>query len=63
MRGQRDPQPTMPAFVDPGEVVPPDHSPLRLIKALARLSPEFDVMYTKTGCPSAPPGDCGRPPS
>ena len=27
MRGQRDPQATMPAFVDPGEVVPPDHPP------------------------------------
>lgn len=59
MRGQRDPQVTMLAFVDLEARVPPDH-PLRTIKALAdqalaRLSPDFDRMYAQAGRPSIPP--------
>ena len=50
MRGRRDPQGTMLAFVDLEERVPSDR-PLRTIKAVAdeapeRLSPEFDRMYS-----------------
>ena len=53
MRGRRDPQVTMLAFVDLEERVPKDH-PLRTIKtvadkALERLSVEFDRMYSKVG--------------
>lgn len=59
MRGRRDPQVTMLAFIDPETRVPPDH-PLRTIKrlaeqALAALSPEFDRMYAEVGRPSIPP--------
>ena len=54
MRGQQDPQVTMLAFVDLEARVPPDH-PLRIIKALAALSPEFDRMYAEEGRPSIPP--------
>lgn len=59
MRGQRDPQVTMLAFVDLEARVPPDH-PLRTIKALAdqalaQLSPDFDRMYAQVGRPSIPP--------
>ena len=59
MRGRRDPQATMLAFVDLEERVPKDH-PLRTIKtvadeALERLSPEFDRMYSKVGRASVPP--------
>jgi hypothetical protein len=48
MRGRRDPQITMLAFIDLEERVPPDH-PLRTIKrladhALAELSPRLDAM-------------------
>jgi transposase len=47
------------AFIDPETRVPPDH-PLRTIKAVAdraltRLSPEFDRMYSAVGRPSIPP--------
>jgi transposase len=47
------------AFVDLDERVPPNH-PLRTIKrfadrALAKLSPTFDVMYGAGGRPSIPP--------
>ena len=54
MRGRRDPQATMLAFVDLEERVPKDH-PLRTIKAVAadaleRLSAEFDRMYSKVAC-------------
>jgi len=46
-------------YVDPAALVPPDH-PLRVIRplvnaALARLSPEFDEIYSLTGRPSIPP--------
>ena len=59
MRGSRDPQATMLAFVDLEERVPQGH-PIRTIKiiadeALERLSPEFDRMYSKVGRASVPP--------
>ena len=59
MRGRRNPQASMLAFVDLEERVPPHH-PLRTIKrfadrALARLSPRFDAMYGAGGRPSIPP--------
>lgn len=59
MRGQREPQVTMLAFIDPESRVPPDH-PVRIIKAmadraLAELSPVFDTMYAEVGRPSIPP--------
>ena len=59
MRGRRNPQVTMLAFVDLEERVPPNH-PLRTIKrladrALAELSPVFDEMYATGGRPSIPP--------
>src|SRR5712692_597059 len=59
MRGQRDPQVTMLAFVNLEERVLPDH-PLRTIKrfadrALVELSPVFDAMYASGGRPSIPP--------
>ena len=48
MRGRRNPQSTMLAFVNPDERVPPDH-PLRIIKRVAddvldRMSGDFDLM-------------------
>jgi transposase len=59
MRGQRQAQTTMLAFVDLEERVPRTH-PLRVIKqfadrALAELSPVFDEMYAAGGRPSIPP--------
>src|SRR5438094_9689764 len=59
MRGRRDPQTTMLAFVDLEERVPRNH-PLRVIKqfadrALRELSPVFDQMYAAGGRPSIPP--------
>src|SRR5438132_2193571 len=59
MRGRRDPQTTMLAFVDLEERVPRNH-PLRVIKqfadrALRELSPVFDEMYATGGRPSIPP--------
>jgi len=59
MRGRREPQATMLAFVDLEERVPRNH-PLRVIKqiadrTLAELSPVFDVMYSAGGRPSIPP--------
>src|ERR671933_3010411 len=59
MRGRRNPQITMLAFIDLEERVPPAH-PLRMIKrladeALADLSPVFDRMYAENGRPSIPP--------
>src|SRR6266446_8141 len=59
MRGRRDPQTTMLAFVDLEERVP-RHHPLRVIKqfadrALRELSPVFDEMYAAGGRPSIPP--------
>ena len=58
MRGGRDPQVTMLAFIDLEERVPLGH-PLRAIKrladrALAELSDVFDAMYAETGRPSIP---------
>ena len=49
MRGRRNPQSTMPAFVNLDERVPPDH-PLRIIKGVADdvldcMSGDFDSMY------------------
>src|SRR6266849_3084595 len=59
MRGRREPQVTMLAFVDLEERVPLGH-PRRNIKqfadrALAELSPVFDAMYSAGGRPSIPP--------
>lgn len=59
MRGVREPQVSMLAFVDLEERVPAQH-PLRAIKqladaALAELSPLFDQMYAQAGRPSIPP--------
>src|SRR5437762_11113058 len=59
MRGRRDPQTTMLAFVDLEERVPRTH-PLRVVKqfadrALRELSPVFDAMYATGGRPSIPP--------
>ena len=59
VRGRRNPQASMLAFIDLEERVPPRH-PLRTIKrfadrALAELSPTFDAMYRAGGRPSIPP--------
>src|SRR5947208_7922695 len=59
MRGRRDQQTTMLAFVDLEERVPRKH-PLRVVKqfadrALRELSPAFDQMYAAGGRPSIPP--------
>jgi len=59
MRGRRQTQTTMLAFVDLEERVPRNH-PLRAIKqfadrALAELSPVFNAMYAAGGRPSIPP--------
>lgn len=59
MRGRRDSQPLMLAYVDLEQRVPEDH-PLRTIKvladeALAALSETFDAMYAAGGRRSIPP--------
>src|SRR5215217_5128658 len=59
MRGRRNPQITMLAFIDLEERVPAGH-PLRTIKrladeALTELSLAFDAMYADVGRPSIPP--------
>ena len=59
MRGRRDQQTTMLAFIDLEERVPRKH-PLRVVKqfadrALRELSPVFDQMYAAGGRPSIPP--------
>jgi transposase len=59
MRGRREPQVAMLAYVDVEKRVPAAH-PLRVIKALAdaaleALSPEFDRLYARVGRPSIPP--------
>ena len=59
MRGRREPQVSMLAFIDLETRVPAGH-PLRTIKGLAdralvQLSPEFDRMYAQIGRPSIPP--------
>src|SRR5438270_705012 len=59
MRGRREPQVSMLAFVDLESRVPLDQ-PLRTIKrfadeALATLSPLFEAMYADSGRPSIPP--------
>ena len=59
MRGRREPQSLMLAFVDLEQRVPKDH-PLRTIRvladqALAALSETFDAMYAEGGRPSIPP--------
>src|SRR3954468_11116276 len=59
MRGQRQVQALMLAFVDLEGRVPPKH-PLGVskqvaLRALAELSPVFDQMYAAGGRPSIPP--------
>ena len=59
MRGRRNPQSTLLAFVNLDERVPPDH-PLRTIKRVAddvldRMSGDFDRMYSRIGRASVPP--------
>ena len=59
MRGKRNPQSTMLAFVNLDERVPPDHL-LRTIKqvaddVLSRMSDDFDHMYSRVGRASVPP--------
>src|ERR1044071_5521015 len=59
MRGRRNQQITMLAFIDLEERVPTSH-PLRTIRrladeALTDLSSTFDEMYAKDGRPSIPP--------
>jgi transposase len=59
MRGRDHQRGHVGGYVDPEAMVPPDH-PLRQIRplvnaALARLSPEFDQIYSLTGRPSVPP--------
>ena len=59
MRGKRNLQSTMLAFVNLVERVPPDHS-LRIIKkvaaaVLSRMSDDFDNMYSRIGRASVPP--------
>jgi transposase len=59
MRGRDDQRGQVGGYVDPEAMVPPDH-PLRQIRplvngALARLSPDFDELYSLTGRPSVPP--------
>ena len=62
MRGRRDPQATMPAFVDLAERVPKDHL-IRTIKAAADralelLSPRFDRMCSKVRRAPVPQSVC-----
>jgi transposase len=59
MRGRDDQRGHVGGYVNPEALVPPDH-PLRQIRplvnaALARLSPDFDELYSLTGRPSIPP--------
>ena len=59
MKGSRDPQETMLAFVELEERVPKNH-PLHTIKAVAdealeRPFGEFDRIYSKVGRASVPP--------
>src|SRR6201986_5099699 len=59
MRGRDHQTGPIGGYVDPEGLGPPDH-PLRQIRplvnaALARLSPEFDQLYSLTGRPSIPP--------
>jgi|SoiMethySBSTD1v2_1073268.scaffolds.fasta_scaffold399010_2 transposase len=59
MRGRREPQALMLAYIDLEQRVPKDH-PLRTIKvladqALAGMSEIFDAMYAEGGRPSIPP--------
>jgi transposase len=59
MRGRDHQSGHLGGYVIPEGMVPPDH-PLRQIRplvnaALARLSPDFDQLYSLTGRPSIPP--------
>jgi transposase len=59
MRGRDHQTGHIGGYVNPEALVPPDH-PLRQIRplvnaALARLSPDFDEIYSLTGRPSIPP--------
>ena len=59
MRGRRNRQSTMLAFIDLDERVPLNH-PLRIIKRVAddvlyRISADFDRMYSRIGRASVPP--------
>ena len=63
MRGRRNPQITMLAFIDLEERVPTAH-PLRTIKwladeALTDLSSTFDAMYAKNGRTTIPARGAG----
>ncbi len=64
MRGRRNPQLSMLAFVDLDARIPAHH-PLRVVKrladrALSELSPVFDHIYAVGGRPSIPPSGCSR---
>src|SRR5207253_8918418 len=59
MRGADEQTGALFSYLSPEAMVPPDH-PLRQIRplvnaALARLSPDFDELYSLTGRPSIPP--------
>ncbi len=59
MRGDDRQQANISSYISPEERVPLDH-PLRVIRemvdrALSRLSPLFDELYSATGRPSIPP--------
>jgi transposase len=59
MRGEAEETDAMFSYISPAQRVPKDH-PLRVVRqltdqALARLSPEFEKLYSSTGRPSVPP--------
>ena len=63
MRGRDHQRGHLGGYVNPEAMVPPDH-PLRQIRplvnaALARLSPEFDQLYSLTGPRFHPSNCCG----
>src|SRR5262245_19024285 len=59
MRGEGDDPQPMFSFITAAQRVPQDH-PLRRVRSMADealrgLSPEFSLLYSKTGLPSIPP--------
>ena len=59
MRGDALEPDAMFSYISPAQRVPPEH-PLRVVRrltdaALARLSPEFEKLYSSIGRPSVPP--------
>jgi transposase len=59
MRGEAEETDAMFSYISPAQRVPQDH-PLRVVRqltdqALARLSAEFEKLYSSTGRPSVPP--------